>query len=165
MLYVLFSKVVSEEEASALIGRKLIKFVDAEYRVRINQNALNNDAFFIRCCKEIDICDIPMPNVLRDIRSGETHSFYRVSGGIMSMWLMYHYTDSFLFQSAYFGENCYQILLDIGKEKDVYVYDNADMLCKEEFDACTGCFTDYHTGTVVEVGDDRAFDYAIDTEY
>ena len=165
MLYILFPSVMSEDEASAAVGRKMIKYVDSEFRVRANQNKLNYDMFFIKCCREIDQCDIPVANVLRDLRSGETHSFDRVSGGVMSMWLMYHYSEEFLFPTAYFGENCYQILLDMSTYKDVYVYDNAGMVTKEEAEKCIGKFTDFHTGIVVNFGDNKAFDYAIDIGY
>lgn len=143
----------------------MIKYVNSEFRARIDQNKLNDDMFFIKCCRDIDKCDIPMTNVLRDLRSGETYSFDRVSGGIMSVWLMYYYNEEFLFQTAYFGENCYQTLLDLSIDRDVYVYYNACMVTKEEAEKCTGEFIDFHTGIKVEFGDDKAFDYAIERGY
>ena len=75
---------------------------------------------------------------------------------------MKNYADKYLFTSKFFGPNCYQTVFSIGKDQNIYIYDDAEMLVYEEADACTGEFTNYLTGDIIELGDDRAFDYFIE---
>ena len=56
---------------------------------------LNDDVEFAKYLKEIDQCDIPMPNVVRDVWTGNTHSFDKVSTGVRMLWLMVRFSDSF----------------------------------------------------------------------
>jgi len=56
---------------------------------------LNDDVEFAKYLKEIDQCDIPMPNVVRDLLTGNTHSFDKVSTGVRMLWLMVRFSDSF----------------------------------------------------------------------
>ena len=166
MLYVLFQNVVTEEEAEKLTGRKMVTHTDAEFYFRTEGLDLNNDDFFKMCIEEIDRCDVPFRNVVRDLITGETHSFDRVSSGVKALWLMNYKNKELILPSAYFGPNCYRILVESSKTRDIYIYDDAAMMSNEEADnECIGCFTDYHTGTIVEFGDDRAWDYTMDMEY
>ena len=149
MLYVLNQKAYTEEEAATLTGLELIKYKKDAFIILSRKVDLNQDMFFKRCVEEIDLCDIPFPNVIRDPLTGNTHSFDKVSGGVTAMWLMNYYNDRYIMPTSYFGENCYQIMLDISKEKDVYVYDDAGMLYTKEIDECKGVFTDYKTKRVI----------------
>lgn len=165
MLYVLPQKVYTEEEAANITGLKLIKYKKSLFEMLSREHDLNTDEFFKKCCLEIDNSDIPVRNVLRDIPTGETHSFDRASGGVMALWLMYHYSDTYMMPTCYFGENCYQIVLDISKEKDIYVYDDSDMLCSSYLSECVGILTDFKTKKVVTCENDEAFDLALDEGY
>lgn len=165
MLYVLFQSVYTEDEAAEITKRKLINNTKAEFLTQSRNHDLNNDEFFSKCCLEIDRSDIPFPNVLRDLPTGQTHSFDRISGGIMSLWLMYNYNDIYLFPSCYFGENCYQIVLDISKDKDIYIYEDSGMMDTKELSACTGVFTDMKTGKIVGCSNHEAFYYTAEMGY
>lgn len=126
---------------------------------------MNNDEFYIRSVGEIDKCDIPMRNVLRDLITGETHSFDKVSGGVKSLWLMYYYNEEYIFPTRYFGQNCYNLVVDISKDRDIYLYDDANMMDEDESGECIGVFTDFHTGEIVSFENDRAFEYVTKKGY
>ena len=165
MLHVLFETAYSEEEAVLISNRVMIENTKSEFLTRSRYHDLNTDPFFIKCCAEIDKCDIPMPNVLRDVLTGNTHSFDKISGGVMSLWLMFHYSDKYLFPSCYFGENCYQLLFDICKEKDIYIYENSQMMCRPEIRECIGTFTDSKTGKIVQCKGYNAFLFVSEMGY
>lgn len=62
---------------------------------------LNKDKDFERYLKEIDKCDIPLPNVARDLLTGKTHSFDKISTGARMLWLMQDFADEYLFLSHF----------------------------------------------------------------
>ena len=159
MLYVLHQNAYTEEEAAKLTGLKLVDYKKAIFLRRTEDVDLNDDDFFKKCVREVDIADIPCRNVVRDLLTGDTHSFDRVSGGVMALWLMYYYNDRYLMPTCYFGENCYQTLLDASKEKDIYVFDDSDMLSRYEFSECEGVFTDYKTKQLVNCDYDELDEY------
>ena len=72
---------------------------------------------------------------------------------------MYHKNESMLIPTAYFGENCYGILVEACKYKDIYVYDNADMVSSEHLFNSSEQFTDYKTGKVVQFKNMGGFYY------
>ena len=165
MLYVLHQDVYTRDEAVALTGLKLVDYKKAIFLSRTEKIDLNNDEFFKKCVRLIDNCDIPMRNVVRDLITEDTHSFENVSGGVMALWLMYYCNDRYLMPTGYFGENCYQLLLDISKEKDIYVYDSSDMLNTREFSDCDGVFTDYRTKRLVHCDFEELFEFTCEEGY
>ena len=165
MLYFLSQSVYTEEYAAWLTGRELVTHTDYLFDFKSRKHNLNNDVIFKQCVLEIDKCDIPMDNVIRELATGRTRSFDKISSGAKALWLMYYYCDSILMPTAYFGPNCYRLLVEFSKERDIYIYDDADMCVYEEADMCNGCFTDFKTGEVVEFGEDRAYDYITKMRY
>lgn len=160
MVYLIFDR-ITEKEAEERTGRKYVEFPDQQFLFLSECVDLNKDETFIKYLREVDKCDIPMPNVARDLITGKTHSFDKVSTGVRMLWLMRYHADKFLFPSQFLGQNCYQGAFDIGRINDVYIYDDSNMLEEEESDECDGVFTDYLTGDIIETGDDRAFDYFV----
>ena len=165
MLYVLHQNAYTEEEASVATGLPLIKYKKDLFLYKTESVDLNKDDFFRMCVKEIDLCDIPMRNVVRDLATGETHSFDKVSGGVMALWLMYNYYDAYMMPTCYFGENCYQIVLDISKDRDIYVYDDADMLNSIEFEKCKGTITDFKTKKVATCENEQVLNLTLEEGY
>lgn len=165
MVYMIFDKCMTEEEAAQKVNRKYIEYPDGEFEVLARDHDLNTDEIFIRALKEIDRCDIPMRNVARDLLTGDTHSFDKVSTGVRVIWLMARYPDKFLFPTQWLGENCYQMMFDIGKEFDFYVYEDSDMFSQDGVEDCTGYFTDLVTGEEVCVDNDNGFEYMADHLY
>jgi len=153
------------EEAERLTGLKYIEFPDIIFERTVRNYDLNNDQAFERYLREIDNCDIPMPNVARDLITGNTHSFDKISTGVRMLWLMTRLPDRYLYPTQWLGENCYQSMFDIGRDTDVWVYEDSQMFANEEADACTGQFLDVKAGNVVTIGDDRGFDYWVDMDY
>lgn len=130
MLYLIFMD-KTEEEAAELTNRKVIDNPDARFNYYTKGVDLNKDEFFVKALREIDRCDIPMDNVARDLLTGRTHSFDKVSTGLRSLWLMYHKPDAFVYLASFFGENCYRLLLEISKTRDIIVYDDVEMLSED----------------------------------
>ncbi len=73
--------------------------------------------------------------------------------------------ERYIYPTQWLGENCYQAMFDIGRETDIWVYEDSQMFANEEADECTGQFLDVRTGSVVTVGDGRGFDYWVDMDY
>lgn len=165
MLYILFHTAYTEEEAAKVTGRKLVTHTDAEFSVATRELDLNEDELFLNCVKEIDTCDVPFPNVIRDLYTGNTHSFDRVSSGAKAMWLLGRLHEKFIMPSAFFGPNCYKILVELSKDRDIYIYEDAHMFGYPESDELEGVFTDFKTKQVVELGGYTAFDYICDMGY
>lgn len=80
MIYILFQDDYTEEEASLAVNKKMIANTDTAFETRRRGHDLNYDRYFRELLKYIDICDVPMRNVARDLLTGETHSFDRISG-------------------------------------------------------------------------------------
>lgn len=159
MLNIIFQVCMSLEDAAKLLDKKIIRNPDIEFEFKSRKHDLNKDEFFKRCLLEVDECDIPMDNVARDLLTGRTHSFDRISTGVKTLWLLKNYGDDCLLESCKLGPNCYKLAVEISKDKDIYLYDNSDMMVNEEADECVGEFKDYITGDVIEFGEDRAFHY------
>lgn len=101
---------------------------------------LNTDGDFIKYLREIDQCDIPMPNVVRDLITGQTHSFDKVSTGVGVLWLMSRFPKRFLYPTQWLGQNCYQAMFDLGNLYDIYVFEDSDIFDEDEMLECTGVF-------------------------
>jgi hypothetical protein len=165
MLKFMFSNKIDEKEAENLCNRKYIEFPDTEFMRLSRKHDLNNDQYFIKFLHDIDGCDIPMKNVARDLITGNTHSFDKVSTGVRVLWLMAVYPDKFLYPTQWLGENCYQAMFDLGKERDIYIYEDSDMFSQKLADKIEGELYDCHTDKVVSVSNDKGFDYVIDMGY
>lgn len=159
MLYLLFQAKVSEEEAEQMTGRKWLAQPDRWFLRLSDEVDLNTDETFIKYLYEIDKCDIPMRNVARDLLTGDTHSFDKISTGVRMLWFMRYHPEKFLFPSQFLGENCYQGAIDLSIDRDIYIYEDSNMFDTDEIEKCKGTFTDYHTGEVVNVNNYEAFDY------
>lgn len=164
MLYLIFMN-VTEEKASELTGKKVIDNPAAWFNWYSRDYNLNQDDFFIKALREIDNCDIPMPNVVRDIMTGDTHSFDRVSNGIKSLWLMYHKPQEFLYLASFFGENCYRLLFEMSKDRDIIVYDDVEMLREDILDNQEIIFMDYLKNTLVKTSFPDCSDYYMNEVY
>lgn len=149
----------SVEQAEKLTGLKYLNFPDDWFSTLSAKYDLNKDGAFVKYLREVDECDIPMPNVVRDLVTGTTHSFDKVSTGVKTLWLINHFPGKFLYPSCFLGQNCYQQLFDVGKDKDIFIYDDSDMLVNEEADMCTGKFKDYLRGNIIELGNERGYIY------
>ena len=65
-----------------------------------------------------------------------------------------------LHESQWFGESCYQLLLDMSKGMDIYIYDNARMWCYEEAETLTGQIHDVLRNTTIDLcGGGEWFNY------
>lgn len=162
MLYVIFQTLMNQEDAERAVSRKYVSFPNEEFMVMVQDRRvnLNNDKEFLRILEKVDHCDVPFPNVLRDLYTGDTHAFTEISTGSRMMWLMKEASDRFLFPSCFFGQNCYQTVFDLSKDRDIYVYDDADMMWEEAAEQCRGTFTNYVDGSVLEIVDDMSlFNY------
>lgn len=149
MLYVLFEKYYTEEEAAKLTNRNMLVGTESAFNVKRDGVDLNKDEFFKRCCKEVDLCDIPFRNVLLDTLNGETHSFDKVSGGVRALWLMRHFHEEFILPSCFMGPNCYALMVESSADRDIYIYDDSEMFLELVADELKGQFVDYHSKEVV----------------
>lgn len=165
MINMYFESVISIEDLEQKLGLRYIEFPDAVFDTLKRKHNLNTDPYFIKFLKEIDNCDIPMPNVARDLYTMDTHSFDKVSTGVRVLWLMARYPDKYLYPTQWLGENCYQSMFDLGKEFDISVYEDSDMFSQALIDECTGQFRDMHTGQIVTIDNDYGFDYVAMKNY
>jgi hypothetical protein len=166
MVNIIFSKIMSMEEAEEATGLKYLDFPDEWFNRIARNHDLNKDEYFKQVLSEIDDSDIPMPNVVRFRKNMSTHPFDKVSTGVRMLWLMNYYPNRFLYPSQWLGPNCYRSLFELGKSKDIIIYDDSEMLVNEEADDCTGLrFKDFHTGDIVELGEDKGYDYFMQREY
>ena len=162
MIKIIFQEDKTEDEAAKLCGREWLKFPDIWFKKLTYNYNLNNDEFFRKCLAKIDLCDMPMDNVIRDIPTGRTHSIDKVSTGVKMLWLMKHYSDKFIFPSQYLGENCYETVYMLGNEIDIYIYDDSDMLVHDEADLKGYTLWDVVLKQEIVLGDGKAFDYVLD---
>jgi hypothetical protein len=166
MIDMIFCTVMSEEEAEKATGLKYLELPDEWFYKLSSSHDLNNDEYLKNILKEVDNCDVPMPNVIRDIITGETHSFDRISTGVKVLWLMRYYPNKFLYPSQWLGENCYRAFFELNDICDIVLYEDSDMLFNVEADECVGMkFRDWHTGNIVELGEDRGFLYMAKMRY
>jgi hypothetical protein len=157
---------MSEKEAEEATGLKYLEYPDDWFIELSNSVDLNSDEYFKKMLLEIDGCDVPMPNVVRHIRSGKTYAFRDVSTGVRMLWLMKYYPKKFLYPSQWLGQNCYKPLLELGEENDIILYEDSGMMDQTEIDECVGLkFRDWHNGNIVELAQDVAFLYTCDMGY
>lgn len=161
MLYIMrYDDYPDMREAARIVGKPLLLWPDSYFCDDLRKLDVSYDPWFIKFLRDVDRCDIPLPNVARDLLTGMTHSFDKISTGVRTLWLMRYHASEWLFPSEYLGENCYQSMLDLSTEVDVIVYNSSNMLCSEiegySMDNCTGTFCDYKTRkqyTIVPGGD------------
>lgn len=164
MLKLLFGN-INKEKAVEKLGRPFLAWPDAVIEIEYGYDILNDSEFFKKALLEVDKCDVPLRNVARDIETGNTHSFDRVSTGVKTLWLMSHVEEGkYAFMSSWIGENCYQLMLDLSKTRDIYLYDDSEFLTYAD-ESITGEFEDLYTGSIVKVDNNEGFDYMIDKEY
>lgn len=164
MLKVLFG-VEEEEEVIRITKKKIGDFPDDEFYWKSREYDLNTDETFINLLRKIDRCDVPMPNVARDLVTGRTHSFDKVSTGVYAVWLASKDKDAeYIYESQWLGENCYQPLIDLSKTMDIYIWDNSDMLYHAE-PSLTGEIEDLKTGRVISVDNEGAIEYLVEMGY
>lgn len=162
MVNIIFQEDKTEDEASKLCGREWLKFPDIWFKKLSYNCDLNKDPFFRECLLEVDRCDIPMDNVIRDIITGKTHSVDKISTGVKMLWLMKNYSDKFLFPSQYLGENCYALAYKIGNDVELYIYDDSDMFVHDEADIEGYVLRDVVLNQDIVLGNGKAFDYILD---
>lgn len=138
----------SEEEISQLASKPVLEDVDMAFNMFSRDCNLNEDKLFVKALREIDGCDIPMPNVARDLLTGQTHSFDRVSTGLRSIWMMYHYPEKYIYLASRFGENCCDLLFQISQGRNIIVYDDVEFLSYDLLDDKEIEFTDFLTKKV-----------------
>lgn len=157
VLQILWAK--SDEEAEQISGKKYLWFPDAWFYEYTDGRDLSKDKLFLRFLKEIDHADMPFPNVVRNIPSGNTHDMYKVSTGVKALWLAVNkYGNDWLIPSQWFGENCYKFLIEYAKDNDLLIYDDSDMFyCKEMEELGDFEFVDYRTGDVLVNNSDDMF--------
>lgn len=156
-----------DEIAERAAGKPYLQFPDTKFDVRIDWRTLGDDPWFQRILREVDDAEVADKGIVRMLKSGRPHTFEQVSTGVKVLWLMYHYPDEFLYPSQWLGENCYQQAVDIGAEKDIIVFDDSDMLCREyrdyALDNCHGQFQDFMRGTIYTLvpGGEAAWEFAL----
>jgi hypothetical protein len=161
-----FDSVYDEKDVESITGKKIIEFPDDLFEILQRDFNLNKDDDFIKFLRVIDECDIPLPNVARDIETGETHSFDKVSSGVKMLWLIAKFSNKYIFPTCWLGENCYQSMFDLGSIYDFDVYEDSNMFAQEYcIEECTGKFKDYKTGDVVTIDNDNGWDYVLDHHY
>lgn len=165
MIKMFFKRAQEVEEAEAVTGVKYIEFPDDVFEMLRRGYDLNSDDLFLKYLKEIDMCDVPMPNVARDLLTGQTHSFDKVSTGVRVLWLMARFPTQFLYPTQWLGQNCYQAMFDLGDVCDIYVYEDSDIFDEEVMEECTGSFMDMNNGKIVKVDDDNGYDYIATMNY
>lgn len=162
MLRVVFQSDKTEAEAAALVQRPWLKFPDIAFKRLTREYDINKDDDFKRFLFEVDRCDLPMPNVVRDIPTGSTHSIDRVSTGVKMLWLMARHAEDYLFPSQYLGENCYLSMFELSKTRDIYLYEDSDMFVSKEADVVGYVIHDEVSDKDIELGCERGIDYTIE---
>lgn len=94
---------------------------------------LNQDKEFSRLNTLIDNASIPMPYVLQDMRTFETHPFSDATISVYACWLLSHTSAPVWRESQWFDPRCYQEIINISQHTDVYIYDNTDMYLDREW--------------------------------
>lgn len=151
MLYIMrHEDYPGDDIAAKAAGKPYLTFPDTWFNVKSRGFNLSADPWFNRILEEVDVCDIPFPDVARDLVTGKTHSFDKVSTGVRTLWLMYHFPNDWLYPSQWLGENCYQAMFDASKDKDIVVFNDSNMLMRRCegycMDSCSGTFKDFKRG-------------------
>lgn len=164
MLYILLGE-YDDDKAEKMIGKPIRKFADYIWSLQLDFKSLNNSLIYKRAVTEIDNGKIIAPNIIQDIPSGDTYPFQKSSTGVLTLCLIEHdNAGEYSYQSQWLGPNCYQILFDMSKNKDIYIHDDSDMFTFAD-DSLTGEFIDLRTGELVKVFDGNGFDYCIEKGY
>jgi hypothetical protein len=165
MINMIFENACELEAAEKLTGVKFIEFPDYVFNILTMGYDLNQDDYFKKLLLEIDGCDVPLPNVVRDIKTNRTSSFDKVSTGVRVLWLIKNHPSEYLYPTQWLGENCYQELFNLGKEVDVYIYEDSRMFLQDGAELCTGEFVDVLTGSTVTVDNDNGYEYYMKMDY
>lgn len=163
MLYILSYKNVEEDEASRLFGKPVLEDPDSIFNFSVERkgDCVSANPYFQKILKDVDNSDVPMPNVIRHLPTGLTHDIFKVSTGVKTLWLAATGAN-YMFLSQWFGENCYQELFDISKNIDIYMYEDSYMFRYDYIENLKGTFTDFKSGTIVNVDGHATRDYLYD---
>lgn len=79
-----------------------------------------DDDYAKRIVSEVDKCEVISPyNIISPVLGSISYTL--LSGGCKAL-LMLKYMDDVKIDFSYLGGNCYQLLVDIAKEKDICIY-------------------------------------------
>lgn len=166
MLYICQQYAIDLEDMAKLYGRKVCPYPDYAYGAYAREeHDIRHDAVLDKLSSDIDNSYRQFPDIFRHRISDRTHNPFDVSTGVKTCWLANYYADRYVFESRHFGENCFQPLLDISVNHDVYVYDNSLMLTANvegySLDNCKGVFIDplFHKTVTLVPGEENADDY------
>ncbi len=156
MLHIIYMDDYPEDEdAERVSGKTMMLDSDAAFFLLTQGYDLNRDDFFIKIVDYIDQCDLIADGVLYRRPSKTTHSVERVSGGVKTVWLMYHHYQEYIFPSSFLGENCYQPAFWAAEDRDIWVYDDSSMMFAEDdgycMQNCHGKFYDFHKKKIIDL--------------
>lgn len=165
MITMLFSRVISEEEAEKVTGLRYIEYPDLVFETLTRKIDLNKDEYFKMLVSEIDECDIPIDNVIKVRLNGRCATFKEVSTGTKVLWLLKNYPQMYLYPTQWLGQNCYKYLFEIAKVNDIIMYEDSNMFVHDEADYLDGEFKDYHTGKIININNRQGWIYVRDNHY
>lgn len=99
-----------------------------EHDINLNKNKL-----FSKLNASIDNASIPMPYVLQDMHTLETHTFDESTMGVYACWLLYNCKNRMWRESQWFDPRCYSTIISLSSDTDVYIYDDTDMYLDREW--------------------------------
>lgn len=144
-----------DDIAAAAVGKPYLNFPDDHFAEISRGRDLFNDEWFKRVLLEVDIADVPMVGVIRDLRTNTGHSIDKVSTGVKVMWMLKYFPNDYTYPSQWLGENCFQLLLDLSVEQDIVIFDDSGMLyrggAKYCMNNCHGQFQDFKRGTIYTI--------------
>ena len=162
MLYIIHYKQMELEEAASLVKRRIIENPDEVFNMLTTKEELFNSKLIHDMANEIENADIIGNGVLVSRYNGDYYTFKEMAGGVKTIYLLDKYCNEFILESCFFGENCYKFLFEISKTKDIYIYENSNMLLKPEVNNVNiGTFTDFVTKRVVDTGDNKPAKYIL----
>lgn len=167
MLYYICGEKMTIEEASKLVNKPIEPYPGDSFLFRSKKVDLNSDELFKRLVREIDNCDIPMKNVLRNLATGDTYPLTNACGGTKAIWMIGQDKKAeLLHTNEWFGDNCYQALFDLSKGQDIYLYDCLTMWAEYEAEFLRGEFYDILKKRLVKLDhDDAGYDYFMEAYY
>jgi hypothetical protein len=157
MLDIIFAK--TDEEAVELYGKPYLEFPDILFSRIAKEDVLSHDEYFKRIVRDVDESELIADSVLKDIRSGKTHTLWTVSTGVKCLWLINHGID-YLMPTQWFGQNCYKEIQQLSLEKDIVLYEDSDMFFESEAEDLSFIIRDYRTGEVIDSSVENPLDYA-----
>lgn len=141
----------SKEQAEQMTGKKYLQFPDSVFFIITDRMDVSQDSDFIKYVAAIDNGEIPVPGVIRDRMSGKTFPVSSASTTVKMLWLMTKYPEKYLYPSVYIGPNAYQILFDIGKDRDICIYDEVSIFDEDEGTGIIGQFRDLETDEIINL--------------